>query len=130
MCPRGGGVVLNVNFKKYFFLTDLCPYTLYRKCIKFAPKKGGRPTPPTPPFLRPCSLRSKLTSDPYGTYGIYRGEYFVYMCPCVGFVKQQQQSMYVGFNKPIDLIIILTIPFRRSSYSQNNLSRIPFRRIL
>ena len=50
----GGGVVLNVNFKKGYFCTDLGPNTLYRKCIKFAPKKGrggGFPTPSTPPPL-------------------------------------------------------------------------------
>ena len=50
---KGGGVVLNVNFKKVFFCTDLCPNTLYRKCIKFAPKKGGSSDPPDPPFPTP-----------------------------------------------------------------------------
>ena len=35
------GVVLNAIFQKVFFCTDLLPNTLYRKCMKFAPKKGG-----------------------------------------------------------------------------------------
>ena len=53
----GGGVVLNVTFQKGYFCIDLYTNTFYRKCMKFAPKKrgggGGRPTPPTLPFLRP-----------------------------------------------------------------------------
>ena len=49
--------VLNVTFQKGYFWIDLSTKTLYRKCIKFAPKKGGgRPTPPTLPFLRPCNF--------------------------------------------------------------------------
>ena len=29
--------LFNVNFKKIFFGTDLCPNTLYRKCLKCPP---------------------------------------------------------------------------------------------
>ena len=36
-------------FKSVIFALISALKTLYRKCIKFAPKKGGRPTPPTPP---------------------------------------------------------------------------------
>ena len=35
---------------KGVFCTDLCPNTLYRKCIKFAPKKGGSSDPLDPPL--------------------------------------------------------------------------------
>ena len=35
------GVVLNVTFQKGYFCTDLFPNTLYRKYIRFAPKKIG-----------------------------------------------------------------------------------------
>ena len=43
-------------FLKGYFCTDLDPNTLYKKCIKFAPRNGGggRPTPPPPHFLRLC----------------------------------------------------------------------------
>ena len=34
---------------KSLFCTDLSPNTLYRKCIKFAPKKGGSSDPLDPP---------------------------------------------------------------------------------
>ena len=44
----GGGGRFKCQFLKGFFCTDLCPNTLHRKCIKFAPK-------PTP-YLRPWGL--------------------------------------------------------------------------
>ena len=57
---KGGGVVLNVNFKKYFFAL-ISTLTLYVGNVSNLPpskKKGGGggptpPPPPTPPFLRP-----------------------------------------------------------------------------
>ena len=53
-----GGCGVGGRFKWDFpngsFCIDLFPNTLFRKCIKICPKKvGGRPTPPTPLFLRP-----------------------------------------------------------------------------
>ena len=51
------GVVLNVFFfKKGSYCTDLFPNTLYRKCIKFGPKKMGSsdPSDPSPFPIRPC----------------------------------------------------------------------------
>ena len=42
---------------KGVFCTDLVTNTLHRNCMKFAPKRGGRPTPSTPPFLRPWSCQ-------------------------------------------------------------------------
>ena len=36
-----GGVVFNINFEKGSLCTGLIPNTLYRKCIKFAPKNWG-----------------------------------------------------------------------------------------
>ena len=48
-----GGVVLNVTFQKGYFCIDLSANTLYRKCIKFVPKKGGSSDPSDPPLLTP-----------------------------------------------------------------------------
>ena len=49
----GGGVVLNAIFQKGYFFTDLFPNILYRKCIQFAPKKGGSSDPSDPPLPTP-----------------------------------------------------------------------------
>ena len=46
-------VVLNAIFHKGYLFTDLFPNTLYRKCIKFAPKKGGSSDPSDPPLPTP-----------------------------------------------------------------------------
>ena len=51
----GGGGRFKCYSQKGYFCIDLSTNTLYRKCIKFAPKKGGRSTPPILPFLRPWS---------------------------------------------------------------------------
>ena len=73
---KGGGVVLNVNFQKGSFCTDLFLNSLYRKCIKFGPKKGGSSDPsdpllPTPPVewnarltLPPRLIRGALARTP------------------------------------------------------------------
>ena len=52
---------LNGIYQKGSNCTDLIPNTLYRKCIKFAPKKGGSP-PPVPTCLRrsPISISSEF----------------------------------------------------------------------
>ena len=39
---KGGGVVLNVTYIKGYFCTNLFPNTLYRICIKFAPKNNNK----------------------------------------------------------------------------------------
>ena len=75
----GGGVVLNGNFLKGCYCTDLCPNTLYRKCIKFAPKKGGRPPPPLP---TPLTIEDDLLNNSlYHVKGWGGGgQMFVYTC--------------------------------------------------
>ena len=57
---RGGRVFLNVTFQKGYFCIDVSTNTLYRKCIKFAPKKGGGgssdPLRPSPSYDPDCWL--------------------------------------------------------------------------
>ena len=50
-------------FKRLFW-TDLSPNTLYRKCIKFGPSKGGSSDPLDPPFPTPLMsiLKTNLLS--------------------------------------------------------------------
>ena len=50
---RGGGRFKCYLSKRCFFCTDLLPITLYRKCIKFAPKKGWSSDPSDPPLPTP-----------------------------------------------------------------------------
>ena len=53
------------RFKCYFlkgsFCTDLDPNTLYKKCIKFSPKKGGLSDPPPPLSYAPAYSRGLYT---------------------------------------------------------------------
>ena len=70
-------VVLNATFQKLNFCTDLVPNTLYRKCIKFAHKRGGGGRPTTrPPFPTPLvglmtcfPQRGSTIKSPTATYG-------------------------------------------------------------
>ena len=53
-------------FFLFFFFTDLSPNTLYRKCTKFGPSKGGGGSsdpldPPFPtPLLDPALLKTLI----------------------------------------------------------------------